>query len=296
MSRAVGLSQKSKVASSSDRSFVSASSYSFEQLADIYNRTRVDYIVPMPMNSKRMADYVRLYDVDLGLSTVALDGDFSPIGLIMIGIRGTHAWITRLGVLPEQRRYRVGQDLMEISIGKLQEFGVRRVQLEVITGNEPAYRLFMKLGFVENRQLLVIRRPPVAVPANSLPMGSVVSELDAQAVAHCLQHRETHLAWTEATASLLNTQALRGISISLPSGETGWLIYQFAAFELTHVVLNPGASLDMISALIRQLHKQHPMHDTKIENLPRDHPAWQEFQKLGYLEVFSRIEMHKDLS
>src|SRR5579859_3944047 len=198
----MNLSPKNEALPGANRCFVLASAYSFEQLADIYNRTRVDYIVPMPMNSKRMADYVHLYDVDLGLSTVALDGDFSPIGLIMIGLRGAHAWITRLGVLPEQRRYRVGQDLMEISIDKLQEFGVRRVQLEVITGNEPAHRLFMKLGFVETRRLLVIRRPPRPVPANSLPTGAAVSELDVQAVADCLQHRETLIAWTEATASL----------------------------------------------------------------------------------------------
>jgi hypothetical protein len=37
------------------------------------------------------------------------------------------------------------------------------------------------------------------------------------------------------------------------------------------------------------------MHDTKIENLPRTHPSWQDFQTLGYLEVFSRIEMYKPL-
>ena len=74
-----------------------------------------------------------------------------------------------------------------------------------------------------------------------------------------------------------------------------WLIYQLAAFEVTHVVLSPGASQEMIRGLIYQLHKQHPMHDTKIENIPREHEAWQEFQKLGYLEVFSRIEMFKAL-
>lgn len=292
----MNLSPKNEALPGANRCYVLASSYTFEQLADIYNRTRVDYIVPMPMNSKRLADYVHLYDVDLGLSTVAVDAEFSPIGLIMIGIRGDHAWITRLGVLPEQRRYHVGQDLMEISIDKLRDYGVRQVQLEVITGNDPAHRLFLKMGFVESRTLLVIRRPPKPLTSDALPTGAAVSTLDAHAITHCLQRRETHIAWTEETMSLLNTQALRGIAVSLPSGENGWLIYQFAPFELTHVVVNPGTSLDMISALICQLHKQHPMHDTKIENLPRDNPGWQEFQKMGYLEVFSRIEMYKELS
>ncbi len=295
MSRAVGLSQKSKVASSSDRSFVSASSYSFEQLADIYNQTRIDYIVPMPMNSKRLADYVRFYDVDLDISTVVLNKSQSPIGLIMIGIRGDDAWITRLGVLPEQRGNGIGQDLMEISIDKLREQSIHQIQLEVITGNEPAYRMFLKLGFEVNRELLVIRRPPKLIGTNLLPKDAVVAALDSEAIARCLKNREAQIAWTEATASLLNTQALNGIHLTLPSGEIGWLIYQLAAFEVTHVVLSPGASQEMIRGLIYQLHKQHPMHDTKIENIPREHEAWQEFQKLGYLEVFSRIEMFKAL-
>src|SRR4051812_49271593 len=96
---AMDLSQKYKSATNADRSFIPASAYSFEQLAELYNQTRLDYIVPMPMNSKRLADYVRFYDVDLERSTIALNGDKLPIGLIMIGIRADHAWVTRLGVL-----------------------------------------------------------------------------------------------------------------------------------------------------------------------------------------------------
>ena len=37
---------------------IPASEFSIEQLAAIYNQTRVDYMVPMPMNAARLADYV----------------------------------------------------------------------------------------------------------------------------------------------------------------------------------------------------------------------------------------------
>src|SRR5262249_16961348 len=153
--------------------------------------------------------------------------------------------------------------------------------------------LFVKLGFIETRELLVIRRPPGPIVGGSLPADAAVSALEPEAIVQCLANRESQVAWTEATASLLNTRALKGIHIMLPTGETGWLIYQLAPFELTHVVLKPGASPNMIHALISQLHKQHPLHDTKIENIPRNHSAWEEFQKFGYLEIFSRIEMCK---
>lgn len=270
-----------------------ANRYTFEQLADIYNQTRIDYIVPMPMNKKRMDDYVRFYDIDMALSTVVLNDQKMPAGMIMIGVRGDHAWITRLGVMPDQRGHRIGQSLMERSMEKLKTRKIRRVQLEVIKGNQPAERLFLKLGFVPQRELLVLRRPPQ--PIINQPLSVSVVSLDLAEISACLQSRELQIAWTEATASLLNIQTLKGFSLSLPSGESGWIIYQMSAFELTHVVLNPDASVEMIRALISALHSQHPMHDTKIENLSSDHPAFSEFQRVGYLEVFRRIEMVFDL-
>lgn len=44
---------------------VPASDFPYEQLVDAYNRTRVDYVVPMPMNAARLQEYARVYDVSL---------------------------------------------------------------------------------------------------------------------------------------------------------------------------------------------------------------------------------------
>ncbi|MCS7069886.1 MAG: GNAT family N-acetyltransferase, partial [Anaerolinea sp.] len=92
---------------------VSAAHFSFDELAAIYNQTRVDYIVPMPMNGKRMEEYVRWYDVDLASSVVTInsDGDIAAIG--MLGLRGARAWITRLGVIPRRRQHGLGQFTLE---------------------------------------------------------------------------------------------------------------------------------------------------------------------------------------
>jgi hypothetical protein len=50
-----------------------------------------------------------------------------------------------------------------------------------------------------------------------------------------------------------------------------------------------------MQALIAAVHQKYPLQDTKIENVPRDHPTWAVFQELGYIESFSRIEMLLDL-
>lgn len=269
--------------------------YTHDQLADLYNQTRIDYIVPMPMDAKRMADYIRQYDVSLEASTIAFDADDQPTGIIMLGLREKRSWITRLGVLPNQRGNKVGQYLMERSIEMSKRLHVRTVQLEVIQGNQPAYRLFQKLGFVEIGELMVIRRPPSPLVTSCVPEGTLMEPLDAEAIQHYLAQRNVPVAWTEEASSLLHAGSLRGIHATLPNQESGWLVYQLLPLQLTHVVLSPSISDELAQALLYLLHKQHPFHDTKVENVPAGHPTWTAFQRLGYVEAFRRIEMHLPL-
>jgi len=79
---------------------VAADSYSLQELTNLYNQTRVDYLVPMPMNADRLSEYVHDFDVDLHHSCVARKPDGEVLGLSMLGFRHGVAWITRLGILP----------------------------------------------------------------------------------------------------------------------------------------------------------------------------------------------------
>ncbi|MCC7451691.1 MAG: GNAT family N-acetyltransferase [Anaerolineae bacterium] len=271
---------------------VPASHYTFDQLADLYNQTRIDYIVPMPMNGKRLAEYVHNYDIDLDASAVALNADNLETGLIMMGARDNRSWATRLGVIPERRTHHVGQCLMELLIAEARRRGLGLVQLEVIKGNEPAHRLFLKLGFQPTRELLIIRRPPGKPAADLAPVGATITPIADASIPDYLQQRAPDAAWTEETPSLLHAGGLKGLYIQLSSGETGWIIFQRAPFQLTHFAFNAGASQTMMQALLYSVHQQNAMQDTKIENVPVDHPTWPVFQKLGYLEVFRRTEMY----
>jgi ribosomal protein S18 acetylase RimI-like enzyme len=280
---------------STDLTAIPAQTYTFDQLAEIYNQARVDYIVPMPMNGKRMAEYIYQYDVDLTLSVVALNSEQEICGLNMVGLRGTRSWATRLGVIPNRRGHHIGQFMMENLLKQSIALGVQRCQLEVIKGNEPAYRLFLKLGFETTRELLVIRRPPGKVVPEADFDVAKTQPLDRERILSLLNDRVADAAWTEETPSLLKAGSLNGLSLTLPSGETGWIVYQVLPFQLTHFVIAPGCSAALNRALIYHVHKQNPLQDTKIENLPADHPTWDAFQALGYLETFRRIEMIKPL-
>ena len=73
---------------------ISAAKFTIPELTDLYNQTRVDYLVPMPMNADRLAEYIHDFDINLPRSGVALAENGEALGLGMLGVRGNRAWIT----------------------------------------------------------------------------------------------------------------------------------------------------------------------------------------------------------
>ena len=272
-------------------SLVRASEYSFKELARIYNETRVDYIVPMPMNARRMEEYVRHYDVQLESSFVALNSSSDEMGIGMLGLRESRSWITRLGIMPHQRGHRVGQFLVNNLIRAAREQGASHMQLEVIEGNEPGHRLFLKSGFQEDRRLLVIRRPPAQI-SNSLVFESTPLEPDA--VRERLASRPSGASWIDENHSLFNIGRLSGLQLTLQSGRSGWIVFYETAFQLSHLVIG-SEDAEVALALLQAVHKLYPLQDTKVENLPLTSPLWSVFQQVGYVESFRRIEMRLTL-
>ncbi len=140
---------------------IPASRFSYDELTAIYNQTRVDYMIPMPMNAARLAEYVRIYDVDLEHSLVAATRDGQMLGVAMLGVRKNRVWLTRLGVIPNTRRNGIGSALVGGLIEDATKLGLDFVMLEVIKNNTPAHQLFLKYGFREIGELLVMRRSPL---------------------------------------------------------------------------------------------------------------------------------------
>jgi ribosomal protein S18 acetylase RimI-like enzyme len=285
------------LSSSVQRSFtntcIPASTFTYSQLADIYNQTRVDYIVPMPMNARRLQEYVEHHAVDLAASCVAVDEERAVLGIGMLGARGERTWLTRLGVIPQRRRRHVGHSVVSWLLGQARARAASRAQLEVIDGNEPALRLFHGFGFTSRRTLLVIRRAPEAVRAPASAWRETALEPDA--IARVLAaHTASTASWIDEAGSLLNAGGLHGVRVVLENGEAGEAVFRVTPIQITHIIvtIEPGASAVRVAhALLAAVHARFPEHDTKVENLPLSSPFWPAFQAIGYTEAFRRIEM-----
>lgn len=271
-----------------------ASEFTVEELTNAYNQTRVDYIVPMPMNARRLREYIHNYDVDMERSAVAtMDGHI--LGISMLGVRPGRCWCTRLGVLPVKRRRGTGRLLVTDHIQKARELGVECMILEVIKDNVPAYNLFAQLGFRDTRVLLVLRRPPGPLNDNVGPYR--VERLDPDEIAGLLAQRRSTPSWLDEMPSLLKAGNLGALRVELTNGGRGWMVYQSSIFQLGRLVLQTetGDPREIARALVHALHTEYTIQDTNTENMPVDDPHVPGLLDMGYIESFRRIEMRLDL-
>jgi ribosomal protein S18 acetylase RimI-like enzyme len=281
--------------SCSQIALIPASAFTYEELSEAYNHTRVDYIVPMPMNAARLREYVEVYDIDMDASVVAVDGN-EILGLSMLGIRPERAWLTRLGVISRKRRQGTGWAMVTHLIEQAQLKQARQIVIEVIKDNLPAQALFTKKGFVETRELLVLRRPP-GPPAIEVPPADI-RPLGYPEAIKLLKTRASTPSWIDEPESLINAGNLSAFYATLNDGSVGWLVYQNTVFQLGRLVMQTevGDPVEVGRVLLHHLHSIHPVQDTKTENLPAADPHWPAFKQLGYLVMFHRVEMALSLT
>lgn len=273
-----------------------ADHYTIEELTDLYNQTRVDYLVPMPMNADRLAEYVSDFDVDLKHSCVAHDSDGNVLGLSMLGLRDNVAWITRLGVLPSSRRTGAGSALMDCMLENAESLGLKETHLEVIKNNEPAYRLFLKKGFVETDTYLVMRHAPRPLEE---PLQGETQWLNYEQALEKLETYPRHITWINAFNSMRNSPNTEGLYLKLPNGDAGWVIYRNTKFTLrstlSHLIIHTekGDPEAVGTQVLSHLHTHYQQHDTYAENIHEADPHLPAFHKLGYFTNFARIEMRR---
>ncbi|MEM7112969.1 MAG: GNAT family N-acetyltransferase [Chloroflexota bacterium] len=280
----------------SSMDLVSADQFTFDELTAAYNQTRVDYLVPMPMNVARLKEYARVYDVSLSNSCVAMKGK-AMLGLGMLGIRHTRSWITRLGVLPEGRRQGTATAIMETLIASARRCHLESVWLEVIEGNDPAHQLFTNFGFVETRELIVARRPPQ--PQQNPHVEEQVAEVKAlghKEAVELLSKRRQQPNWLNQAETMQNARNLSALYVKLKDGSEGWVSYHASILQLTRIIVEvvKGDPTEVTAVILSVLHDRYQRQDAKTENLPDD-KQWPGFLQAGYFDSFRRIEMVKRL-
>lgn len=251
----------------------------------------------MPMTPARLKEYVDTYDVNLPASCVVIDGDEPELimGLGMLGVRENRSWITRVGVLPYTRKLGAGSDILKELIATSEKLGVEFTWLEVISGNEPAHRLFIRNRFKQTRELMVLRRPPGTKIEDEaeLPTPNTIETIDRSEAINQMVFEDGLPNWLNQPETFKNVAKLEVRKLIFANGWEGWAFYEKTPLQLKRVFVQvlSGPSEKVTARVLAWLHREFPMPDAVCENFEVHDPRIQGYLRVGYFESFRRVEM-----
>jgi len=258
------------------------------ELAELFNRAYEGYEVPLHVDAGAVEFMFEAFDLSPERSRIARRDD-RAIGLAMLAVRGSRAWVGGMGVATEARRAGIGEQLMRALLDSAREAGVKRVQLEVLEPNARARLLYEKLGFRTFRRLEVWQwDSPAAPPA--LPVDACDPRAARRRVAAARRAPEP---WQREDATIdrldVSTPALRAVRTS--SGDAIYRVTDGRASVLQLAAPDErtaGALLDAIRGragvtLLRYL------------NVPDDDPAAAALRARGASCTAAQFEMALDI-
>ena len=131
---------------------VPAASLDLDELAEVFNAGYSDYFVPLRLDPAGLDFTIEICDIDLAASRVALE-DGEPAAFALLAVRGDEGWIGGMGTVPARRRQGLGEQTLKAVLDEARTRGLASVRLEVIEQNDPARKLYEKLGFERMRDL-----------------------------------------------------------------------------------------------------------------------------------------------
>ena len=179
--------------------------FTHAELAEIFTAGYADYYTPFSVDEEAFRFMSAIWDDDLDASRVALvDGE--PAGICKLAIRGDRGWIAGIGISLPHRGRGVGEELMRGVIDVARDRGLRELWLEVLVQNQPAIRLYEKLGFERVRELEVWTLDDLVVQEHEV---RPVALAEAQArIRHERTEREPWQRADETVAHLDGVEAL----------------------------------------------------------------------------------------
>jgi ribosomal protein S18 acetylase RimI-like enzyme len=255
-----------------------AASRSHAELAALFTVGYEGYFMPVSIDEAAFAAMAGSWDYDLGGSLVAVDGT-EDVGLCMLAVRGQDAWIGGVGVVAGRRGEGIGEQLMRAIETSARDRRVTRIWLEVLVQNEPAIKLYEKLGYSHVRDLEVW----------SLDGGLVLQEhkVPSVQVTEAVGRNKERPPWQRADASVATLADAHAVADA-----RGALIYR-ASGGIASIVQLAADDEDVIRDLLGSL----PDETTGLRyvNVPESDPVNAVLESLGATLTARQHEMVLEL-
>lgn len=215
---------------------VSAASVPLAEFADAFTESFGGYPYPIVLDAARLARRVRQEQYDLEHSLIAYDGD-EAVGVAVLAVRAEAGWVPGLGVVQGRRGQGIGRRLMSALLGRVRDYGLRTLTLEVLSRNVTARRIYEELGMRVVRDLLLMDRVEAWTPARAAKARrrTLKEAESSELLAHFARLHAVAPQWARDLPSLLVKGAMRGLYLGERARPRAYVLLTNAADGLTYL-------------------------------------------------------------
>lgn len=268
--------------------FSNALSYNMEQLAEMHNLSFSGYFVPLNMTAAQVADFWRVNQIDATRCVVMHDSNGAYVGMARMGTRGGRGWCGGFGIVPAFRGSGASKLLAAEMVRVARETGLNLLQLEVLTQNVRALKLYQSVGFVIERRLFGLEIATSALSTNIAP-SPIIESVPLETLPSFYPQSAVRPCWGLELAGVLTARC----EIYVANGSDGraniFVVQRQADKVRVQATLQSQLTDEEFAALLRAVARDATT--LQIYNEPEDSPLLQRYVKLGFTEFFSQYEM-----
>ena len=261
-----------------------------------------DYIIKFELTERQFQNHITLNAVDLERSAGCFEGK-KPVGL---SLNGFGQWEGKptiydagTAVLPAYRRRGVSRSMFDWMVPMFTDEGFEQFLLEVITSNDPAIRLYEKLGFRRTRELLLLE----ADSLNDCDSGAVGPDVEIREI-----HRHESIpfesfwdgkpSWQNSVAAVERSIQMKRIFGAFIGRDcVGYIVFSSGMGRLAQLAVHRDHRRKGIGTrLLIEMQKDSTEHNLQVINL--DESMTESvvfFQNRGFKKVLGQYEMMMEL-
>jgi ribosomal protein S18 acetylase RimI-like enzyme len=274
----------------------------FDLVLEKFLEAFADYPHRFEFDSVRFRNHINLNAVDLERSV----GCFVDAELVGFTLNGFGEWNGRptvydagTGVVPKMRRRGVSEAMFDLMLPEFASSGARQLLLEVIVNNEPAVRLYSKLGFKVNRDLLLLEAPRDLKIMSRLNPDIEVRPVQADDLSYLTALWDGEPSWQNSNAAVKRSESLKTIFGAFLAGRfLGYIVFSTGLGRIAQLFVvpsyrNQGVGTRLLAAMNAEMKRDSAMQVLNIDKSMTG--AVHFFESLGFREILAQHEMIKPL-
>ncbi len=270
----------------------------FELVLEKFLEAFSDYPHPFQFDSVRFRNHINLNAVDLDRSV----GCFAGEEMIGFTLNGFGEWDGKptvydagTGVVPKMRRRGVSEAMFQLMLPEFKKQGAEQLLLEVIVGNDPAVKLYEKIGYKVKRDLLLLEAPPGLNIMSRLNPDIEVRQIRAADLTGLTAGWDGRPSWQNSVDAVKRSEPLKTILGAFLAGQfLGYIVFSSGLGRIAQLYVDrdyrtQGVGTRLLAAMRADMKSESPMQVLNIDKSLSESIRF--FEKIGFRQVLAQHEM-----